>query len=288
MNTFFSFPVVLQPALTSAGRLREIFGLDTEYEQGALLIPGSVEGRITLSDVTFGYTDGAPVLRNVSLTIHPGDVVAVVGRTGAGKTTLVHLLLKAFVPQSGTITLDSTDISLIDSRWLRRQISIVSQDLFLFHTTIEDNIRYSRPEATRDEVIEAARKARIHDDIVRFPEGYETVVGERGTRLSVGQRQRIAIARAFLKDAPILILDEPTSALDRETERELQETLRTLVRRRTTIIISHRLSLLSIADRVLSIENGLVREVKPGCVHSGDAIGGSAPDRGIPAGAYNL
>lgn len=288
VNTFFSFPVVLQPALTSAGRLREIFGLAPEYERDELLTPGSVEGRIAFSNVTFAYTEGAPVLKNVSFTVQPGDVVAVVGRTGAGKTTLANLLLKAAAPQSGTITLDSCDLDLIDPRWLRRRIAIVSQDLFLFHTTIEDNIRYSRPEATRDEVIEAAKKARIHDDITRFPGGYETVVGERGTRLSVGQRQRIAIARAFLKDAPILILDEPTSALDRETERELQETLRTLVRRRTTIIISHRLSLLSIADRVLSVEDGLVREVKPGSLRAGDAIGGGAPERGAPAAAYNL
>ena len=138
----------------------------------------------------------------------------------------------------------------------------VSQDLFLFHTTIEENIRYSRPDATAGDVVEAAEKAQIHDDIVRLPDGYQTVVGERGARLSVGQRQRIAIARAFLKDAPILILDEPTSALDLRTEDRIRQTLRDLVRDRTTILVSHRPSLLEIADRVLTIEDGRVRECR--------------------------
>src|SRR5690606_11750600 len=160
---------------------------------------------IEFSGVWFGYSREDPVLRDVNLVIHPGEVVAIVGRTGAGKTTLINLILRAFAPQNGRITLDSHDLATLDPRWLRRQVSIVSRDLFRFHTTIEDNIRYSRPDATFEEVVEAARKAQIHDDIARFPQGYKTVVGERGTQLSVGQRQRIAIARAFLKDAPILI-----------------------------------------------------------------------------------
>ncbi|WP_292491588.1 ATP-binding cassette domain-containing protein [Methanoculleus sp. 10] len=158
-----------------------------------------------------------------------------------------------------------------------------SQDLFLFHTTIEENIRYSRPDATIEEVVKAAQKAQIHDDILRLPDGYRTVVGERGTRLSVGQRQRIAIARAFLKDAPILILDEPTSALDLQTEDLIGQTLRVLVRDRTTILISHRPSLLELADRVLAIEDGQVRECRgsgaasclpPGCPPSPDLFMG--------------
>ncbi|MDK2917218.1 MAG: ATP-binding cassette, subfamily putative efflux pump, partial [Euryarchaeota archaeon] len=188
------------------------------------------------------------------------EVVAFVGRTGAGKTTLVNLILRAFSPQEGIITLDGRDLASLDPRWLRRQVSLVSQDLFLFHTTIEENIRYSRPEATFEEVVRAARKAQIHDDIMRFPDGYRTIVGERGTQLSVGQRQRVAIARAFLKDAPILILDEPTSALDMQTEDQIRRTLRLLVRDRTTILITHRPSLLTLADRVLTVEDGQVRE----------------------------
>ena len=274
VNTFFAFPVVMQPALTSAPRLRDLFAM--HGEPGAAhgtggIVPGAVQGRLEFSGVWFGYSREDPVLRDANFVIHPGEAVAVVGRTGAGKTTLVNLILRAFVPQEGTITLDGRDLTSLDPRWLRRQVSIVSQDLFLFHTTIEDNIRYSRPDATFEEVVEAARKAQIHDDIVRFPEGYRTVVGERGTQLSVGQRQRIAIARAFLKDAPILILDEPTSALDMQTEDQIRQTLRALVRDRTTILVSHRPSLLDLADRVLSIEDGWVQEfrgaditIKPG------------------------
>ncbi|MGB4141847.1 MAG: ABC transporter ATP-binding protein [Candidatus Methanoculleus thermohydrogenotrophicum] len=267
VNTFFAFPVVMQPALISATRLRDLFAM--HGEPGAApgtgsTLPGAVQGRIEFSGVWFGYSREDPVLRDVNLVIHPGEVVAIVGRTGAGKTTLINLILRAFAPQNGTITLDGHDLATLDPRWLRRQVSIVSQDLFLFHTTIEDNIRYSRPDATFEEVVEAARKAQIHDDIARFPQGYQTVVGERGTQVSVGQRQRIAIARAFLKDAPILILDEPTSALDLQTEEQILQTLRVLVRGRTTILVSHRPSLLDLADRVLSIEEGRVQEFRGG------------------------
>lgn len=274
VNTFFAFPVVMQPALTSAARLRDLFRM--QGEPGAApdaggIVPDAVQGRIEFSGVWFGYSREEEVLRDASFVARHGETVAVVGRTGAGKTTLVNLILRAFVPQEGTITLDGRDLASLDPRWLRRQISIVSQDLFLFHTTIEDNIRYSRPDATFQEVVEAARKAQIHDDIVRFPKGYRTIVGERGAQLSLGQRQRVAIARAFLKDAPILILDEPTSALDLRTEDQIRQTLRALVRNRTTILVSHRPSLLELADRVLAIEDGRVREyegadlpVKPG------------------------
>ncbi|ABN57300.1 MULTISPECIES: ABC transporter ATP-binding protein [Methanoculleus] len=259
VNTFFAFPVVMQPAATSAARLRELFSMDGEPSGGGV-VPAAVQGRIEFSGVRFGYTESEPVLADANLVIRPGEVVAVVGRTGAGKTTLVNLILRAFSPQEGTITLDGHDLASLDPRWLRRQVSLVSQDLFLFHTTIEDNIRYSRPKATFEEVVNAARKAQIHDEITGFPDGYRTVVGERGTQLSVGQRQRVAIARAFLKDAPILILDEPTSALDMQTEEQIRRTLRLLVRNRTTILVSHRPSLLTIADRVVAVEGGRVRE----------------------------
>ncbi len=263
VSTFFAFPVVMQPALTSAARLRELFRI--HGEAGAVpgaggVVPATVQGRIEFSGVRFGYTGSEPVLLDANFVARPGEVIAVIGRTGAGKTTLINLILRAFAPQEGTITLDGRDLASLDPRWLRRQISLVSQDLFLFHTSIEENIRYSRPDAAFEDVVGAARKARIHDDIVRFPEGYGTIVGERGTQLSVGQRQRVAIARAFLKDAPILILDEPTSALDMQTEDQIRRTLRDLVRDRTTILVSHRPSLLELADRVLAIEGGRVRE----------------------------
>ena len=286
VNTFFAFPVVMQPALTSAARLRDLF--DMHGEVGAApgtgeILPGIVQGRIEFQGVWFGYSGGDPVLRDASFVIHPGEVAAVVGRTGAGKTTLVNLILRAFVPQEGRITLDRHDIAVLDPRWLRRQVSIVSQDLFLFHATIEDNIRYSRPDAAFGEVAEAARKAQIHDDITGFPEGYRTIVGERGARLSVGQRQRIAIARAFLKDAPILILDEPTSALDMQTEDRILQTLRILTRGRTTILISHRPSLLELADRVLSIEEGKVQEFQGGMIAVGAEAGCGHPHPGWSA-----
>ncbi|HOI13745.1 MAG TPA: ABC transporter ATP-binding protein [Methanoculleus sp.] len=264
VNTFFAFPVVMQPAATSAARLHELFRIPGEAGTGGGggIVPAAVQGRIEFSGVRFGYTEAEPVLADVTFAARPGEVVAVIGRTGAGKTTLINLILRAFSPQEGTITLDNHDLASLDPRWLRRQISIVSQDLFLFYTTIEENIRYSRPEATFEEIVQAARKAQIHDDIVRFQNGYQTIVGERGIQLSVGQRQRIAIARAFLKDAPILILDEPTSALDMQTEDRIRRTLRDLVRDRTTILVSHRPSLLELADRVIAIEGGRVRECR--------------------------
>ncbi|HOI57389.1 MAG TPA: ABC transporter ATP-binding protein [Methanoculleus sp.] len=265
VNTFFAFPVVMQPALTSAGRLRELFRMSGEAGTApgtGGIAPADVQGLIEFSGVWFGYAESDPVIRDATFVARPGETVAVVGRTGVGKTTLINLILRAFMPQRGTITLDKRDLSSLDPRWLRRQVSLVSQDLFLFHTTIEENIRYSKPDATFEEVIGAARKAQIHEDIMQFSEGYGTIVGDRGTQLSVGQRQRVAIARAFLKDAPILILDEPTSALDLQTEDRIRQILRVLTRGRTTILISHRPSLLELADRVLTIEGGRVRECR--------------------------
>jgi len=265
VNTFFAFPVVMQPALTSAGRLRELFRMSGEAGTApgtGGIAPADVQGLIEFSGVWFGYAESDPVIRDATFVARPGETVAVVGRTGVGKTTLINLILRAFMPQRGTITLDKRDLSSLDPRWLRRQVSLVSQDLFLFHTTIEENICYSKPDATFEEVIGAARKAQIHEDIMQFSEGYGTIVGDRGTQLSVGQRQRVAIARAFLKDAPILILDEPTSALDMQTEDRIRQILRVLTRGRTTILISHRPSLLELADRVLTIEGGRVRECR--------------------------
>ncbi|WP_067051198.1 ABC transporter ATP-binding protein [Methanofollis ethanolicus] len=256
-RTFFSLPVVLQPVVTSAERLREIFG--TEEEAGGL-VPDAVEGRIAFEGVSFSYPDGTEVLRDVSFTVGPGEVVALVGRTGAGKTTLINLVLAYYAPTAGTVTLDSRDLADLDPRWVRGQVSVVSQDLFLFHTSVEENIRYGRPEAGREDIVAAARKAQVHDEVLGLPQGYETVVGERGMQLSTGQRQRIAVARAFLRDSTILVLDEPTSALDALTEERLQASLADLAEGRTVVLITHRTSLLALADRVYAIEDGRLVE----------------------------
>jgi subfamily B ATP-binding cassette protein MsbA len=198
------------------------------------------------------------VLDNVSFTVRQGETLTIVGPSGAGKTTLINLLLKFYTPQSGAIYLDKYDIGGLDHEWLRKQIGIVSQDIFLFNDTIENNIKYGNAAATREEVVRAAKKAHIHEDIEAFPKGYDTIVGERGTMLSVGQRQRVSIARAFLKDMPILVLDEPTSALDVATEKHLIGSLKELAKGRTTLIISHRLSLADIADEVIVLDGGRI------------------------------
>ena len=201
-----------------------------------------------------------PVLKNISFTTHPGEVVALVGPSGAGKTTLINLILKFYVPQSGSIYLDGHNLSEIDPHWLRNQIGVVSQDVFLFNDTIENNIRYGKPSASREEVRSAAQKAHIHEDIERFADTYETIIGERGATLSAGQRQRISIARAFLKDPSILIFDEPSSELDIETERHLKTSVEDLIGKRTTFIIAHRFSMIDFAHKILVLEKGRIIE----------------------------
>ncbi len=256
------FPTSVQPILACMDRLMELFRIIPEFghERRDLVTLPWAKGEIRFQGVTFAYESGGPVLQDVIFTANPGDVIALVGPSGSGKTTLTSLILKFYRPQSGFILLDGHDLARIDARWLREQIGVVSQDIFLFQGTIEENIRYGRPNATLKEVMEAARRARIHQEIQRFPEGYETIVGERGATLSAGERQRISIARAFLKDPPILIFDEPTSALDPETESHLKASFRELSRNRTTFIISHRMSLLDVANRIFVLEKGRLRE----------------------------
>jgi ATP-binding cassette subfamily B protein/subfamily B ATP-binding cassette protein MsbA len=211
---------------------------------------------VVVEGVTFGYDGGRPVLRDISLQARPGETVAIVGATGAGKSTLVGLIPRFFDPWEGRVTIDGRDVREVQLKSLRQQISIVLQEPFLFPTTIAGNIAYGRPEASREEVEGAARAANADAFIERLPRGYETVLGERGATLSGGERQRLAIARALLKDAPILILDEPTSALDAETEGALLLALRRLVAGRTTFVIAHRLSTLRGADQILVLDQG--------------------------------
>ena len=219
-----------------------------------------VKGHISVEDVSFAYTDDVGVLHHVSLDVQPGETVAIVGPSGGGKTTLCQLIPRFYEVSEGSISIDGVDIRKLTQRSLHQNIGIVQQDVFLFADTIFENIRYGKPEATLEEVTEAARKAEILDDILDMPQGFDTYVGERGTLLSGGQKQRVAIARIFLKNPPILILDEATSALDSVTEEKIQRAFDNLAKGRTTLIIAHRLSTIRAADRIISIADGVITE----------------------------
>ena len=220
-----------------------------------------VEGRIDVDAVSFAYErDNAEVLHHVSLHVSPGETIAVVGPSGGGKTTLCSLIPRFYDVSSGSIRIDGVDIRDVQQQSLRRNIGVVQQDVFLFAASILDNIRYGRPGATNEEVIAAAKRAEIYDDIMAMPEGFDTYVGERGVLLSGGQKQRISIARIFLKDPPVLILDEATSALDSVTEAKIQRAFDELAKGRTTLIIAHRLSTVRGASRILVVRDGVISE----------------------------
>jgi ATP-binding cassette subfamily B protein len=222
---------------------------------------GVLRGDIQYEHVTFGYSPTQPVLRNINLTIHAGETVAFVGPSGAGKTTVSALLPRFYDVDAGRITIDGIDIRRMTLASLRREIGIVQQDVFLFGGTIRENIAYGRLDATDDEIVEVARKARLDEMIAALPLGLDTIIGERGVKLSGGQKQRLAIARMFLKNPPILILDEATSALDTETERQIQQSLAELAEGRTTLVIAHRLATIQKADRIVVIgQYGIVEE----------------------------
>jgi len=232
---------------------------DVVDSPGAVAI-SSAAGAIAFESVSFGYAEDRYVLRDIDLCIDPNQIVALVGGTGAGKSTLLSLVPRFYDPTTGSIALDGHDLRQITKKTLRAQIAIVLQDTLLFSTTVRENIAYGRPDATEEEIIDAARRAQADDFIRQLPKGYASPVGERGGHLSVGQRQRIGIARAFLKNAPILLLDEPTSALDPTTESAIMETIKELMRGRTTLIATHRLATIHNVDQIVVLDGGRVVE----------------------------
>ena len=225
------------------------------------VVLSDVHGRIDVENVSFAYDGDLDVLRNVTLSVRPGETIAIVGPSGGGKTTLCQLIPRFYEVSEGSIKIDGHDVRDVTQRSIHQNIGIVQQDVFLFADTILENIRYGRPEASMEEVIEAAKKAEIYDDILAMPNGFDTYVGERGALLSGGQKQRVSIARIFLKNTPILILDEATSALDSVTESKIQKAFDTLAQGRTTLIIAHRLSTIRAAERIISIADGVITEV---------------------------
>lgn len=255
------FTEMYQRGMSGFQRFQEMMATSVDIQDVPNAIDvGKIEGRITFEKVSFGYLAEKPVLKEFSLDIAPGQKVAFVGATGVGKTTLVNLLLRFYEPDSGRILLDGKDIRLYKQSFLRQHIGLVQQDVFLFSDSVRFNIAYGKLQVSDDEVKNAAKMAAADEFIQRLTEGYDTKVGERGVKLSGGQKQRLSIARAFLKNPPVLVLDEATSALDNKTERLVQRSLDSLAQNRTTLIIAHRLSTIINADKIVVLQNGEIVE----------------------------
>ncbi len=256
-----SMTSVIAQTTVALERIQTILSADDIVpERPDAIDPGEVKGALTLEHVAFGYTDDAPVLKDVSFTIEPGQVVGVVGPTGSGKSTVLSLIPRFYDPKSGRVLIDGKSVDTFKLASLRAMVGFVLQETVLFRGTIKENIAYGRPGATDDEVIAAAKLANADEFISRMPHGYDTVVGERGDTLSGGQRQRIGIARAVIRNSPIMILDEPTAALDTESERLVIEGLQRLMKGRTVIMIAHRLSTIRDADKIIVLKDGVVAE----------------------------
>lgn len=257
LNMLLHFTEQFQRGYTGFKRFDEIMSLTPEIQDDPEAVDiADFKGIVNYQAVSFSYEKNIPVLKDISFELVPGKTVALVGVSGGGKSTICALLPRFYDVDSGSIAIDGVDVRKIKLDFLRRHIGIVQQDLYMFNGTVRDNIAYGRPDATESEVIEAAKKAHIHDFIMTLPQGYDSLVGERGVRLSGGQKQRISIARVFLKDPEILILDEATSALDNESERKIQQALSELAVGRATLVIAHRLSTIRNADEIIVIENG--------------------------------
>jgi ATP-binding cassette subfamily B protein/subfamily B ATP-binding cassette protein MsbA len=251
-----------QTAAAGASRVGEVLALQSEVASPAdALDPGRLNGHIAFKNVSFAYLSDIPVLQDISVEVRPGQKLALVGATGVGKSTIAGLVPRFYDPQAGQILIDGVDARQLSLPGLRRNISMVLQDVFLFNGTVRENLRFSKPEATDEEIVAAAKIANAHPFIQSLPNGYETQIGERGIKLSGGQKQRLSIARAVLKDAPILILDEATSSVDAQTEAEIQEALEKLMAGRTSIVIAHRLSTVRDADVIVVLEEGRIAQV---------------------------
>lgn len=251
----------MQQSMAGAERVITILDAPCEIKdkEGALALK-DVKGEIRFENVSFSYETGGKILDDISFECEPGKMLALVGPTGVGKTTITKLLSRFYEPTNGHIYIDGNDINDITIESLRQNISPVLQDTFLFNGTIAENIGYAVPDADMDEIIEAAKAANIHKDIMNMPDGYDTLVGERGLRLSGGQKQRVAISRAILRKSPIIVLDEATASVDVETEKQIQEAINNITGKRMIVAIAHRLSTIRNADLILVIENGHIAE----------------------------
>jgi ABC-type multidrug transport system fused ATPase/permease subunit len=253
--------VEIQRAMASGARILELLDVEPEIRDDTQAVELPPAKEIKFKGVSFGYAPSVEVLHDIDLTVNPGETVAIVGRTGAGKSSLANLITRFYEVDQGEVTIDGYNVNSVTQQSLRGQIGVVTQDPFLFSGTIEDNIRYGRPEASREEVIEAAKTARAHDFISRLQRGYDTQVGERGENLSAGQRQLVCLARAILANPSILVLDEATSNVDTNAERLMQKSLHRLMKGRTCLIIAHRLSTVTNADRIVVLEQGRIVEM---------------------------
>jgi ATP-binding cassette subfamily B protein len=263
----------VQTSLALFDRVFEYLDLDVDIDEPER--PRTLEhphGELAFNDVWFRYGDGPWTLEDVSFTVPPGTTTAIVGETGSGKTTAGYLVARLYDVEHGSVTIDAVDVKELSFETLARLVGVVSQETYLFHASVRENLRFARPDATDEEVEDAARAAQIHHVIAALPDGYDTVVGERGYRFSGGEKQRIAIARTILRNPPILVLDEATSALDTQTERLVQEALERLEEGRTTIAIAHRLSTVRNADQIVVLDGG--RPIERGTHDELMALGG--------------